>query len=138
MNVNSLSTTGVSLEEEVDELELAALEDEATEEKLLEDELSTDEVLEAVLEVLDSLVVLDVLSTGVSLVVNDDSTLVVDSTVLMDVLSTFVLVLAVELQAIKKATLTSVKTLISFIMMVSFSTLDVLIVLSKHRIHYNE
>ena len=124
MNVKVLSTTGASLEDEADEEVLSTLDD-----VLLEEEL---------LEVLVSLVVDDVLTEDVSIDVVLDSTLDVDSIMLVDVLSTFVLVLAVELQAIKKAALTSVKTLISFIMMVSFSTLDVLIVLSKHRKYYNE
>ena len=125
MNAKVLSTTGASLEDETDEEVLAILDD-----VLLE--------TEELLEVLSSLVVDDVLTEDVSIDVVLDSTLDVDSTVLDGVLSIDVLVLAVELQAIKNAALTSVKTLISFIMMVSFSTLDVLIVLSKHRKYYNE
>ena len=100
MNVNSLSATGASLEDETDEDVLSTLDEEDVEETL-------DETL---LEVLSSLVVDDVLTLS--------SMLEVDSTVLVDVLSIFVLVLAVELQAIKKVALTSNKTFANFIMMV--------------------
>ena len=92
---------------------------------LVEELLSTEEVL----------VSLEVEDASVDDV---DSVEVTDSTALVEVFSdALLLVLAVELQAINIAALTSIKTFVSFIMMGFLFYSNVLIVSSKHPNHYN-